>query len=347
MNIDHEKLKRLVRSIFVAAGCKDDEAQRIGHYLIEANLVGHDSHGVIRVSTYIDFLRAGKVVPNQNIQIVFENEVIAIVEGGYGFGQTIGEQATKLGIEKSKKHGVSVVALRNSGHLGRIGDWPLLAARSGIASLHFVNTSGAGILVAPFGGIERRLSANPFAACVPVKDGSPILLDISCCTIAEGKLRVAFNKGVPVPAGCIIDAQGQPTTDPKVFYGDPPGAILSIAGHKGYGLGVIAEMLAGALAGGGASNPANAARLGNGMLSIYMDPGFFQEETAFAAEVRRFVEWVKSSRKSEPDGQILMPGEIEERTKAQRLRDGIELDDNTWKALVDTALSLEVPLEID
>ncbi len=347
MNIDHEKLKRLVRSIFVAAGCKDDEAQRIGHYLIEANLVGHDSHGVIRVSAYIDFLRAGKVVPNQNIQIVFENEAIAIVEGGYGFGQTIGEQATKLGIEKSKKHGLSLVALRNSGHLGRIGDWPLLAARAGIASLHFVNTSGAGILVAPFGGIERRLSANPFAAAVPVKGGPPILLDISCCTIAEGKLRVAFNKGVPVPAGCIIDAAGRPTTDPKVFYGDPPGAILSIAGHKGYGLGVIAEMLAGALAGGGASNPKNAARLGNGMLSIYMDPSFFQEETAFAAEVRRFVEWVKSSKKSEPDGQLLMPGEIEERTKAQRLRDGIELDDNTWKALVDTAHSLEVPLEID
>jgi uncharacterized oxidoreductase len=347
MKIDHEKLKRLVRSIFAAAGCNADEAQRIGHYLIEANLVGHDSHGVIRVSTYIDFLRAGKVVPNQNIQIVFENEAIAIVEGGYGFGQSIGEQATKLGIEKSAKHGVAVVALRNTGHLGRIGDWPLLAARAGKASVHFVNTSGAGILVSPFGGIERRLSANPFAAAVPVKDGPPILLDISCCTIAEGKLRVAFNKGVSVPEGCIIDSEGHPTTDPKVFYGDPPGAILSIAGHKGYGLGIITEMFAGALTGGGASNPANAKRLGNGMLSIYMDPAFFQEESAFAAEVRRFVEWVKSSKKSDPDGQILMPGEIEERTKTSRLRDGIELDDKTWKALADTARSLEVPLEID
>jgi uncharacterized oxidoreductase len=170
---------------------------------------------------------------------------------------------------------------------------------------------------------------------------------MSCCTIAEGKLRVAFNKGVPVPEGCIIDSQGRPTSDPKVFYADPPGAILSVAGHKGYGLGVITELLAGALTGGGASNPANKGRLANGMLSIFFDPDFFQEETAFAAEVRRFVEWVKSSQKAAPNGEILMPGEIEERTRARRLADGIELDDNTWKALVTTARSLEVPVEAD
>lgn len=344
MQIAHEKLHALVNSIFAAAGCQDDEARRIADHLIESNLVGHDSHGVIRVSTYIKFVRAGNVVPNRNMEVVFENEAIAIVDGGYGFGQTIGEQATQLGIDKARRHGVSVVALRNTGHLGRIGDWPQQAADAGIASVHFVNSSGAGILVAPFGGIERRLSANPFAAGVPIEDGPPILLDMSCCTIAEGKLRVARNKGVSVPEGCIIDGQGRPTTDPQVFYGDP-GAILSIAGHKGYGLGVITELLAGALTGGGASNPANAQRMANGMLSIYMAPDFFAERTAFAAEVRRFVEWVKSSQTSDPDGEILMPGEIEQRTKARRLRDGIDLDNNTWQSLVDTAGSLGVSVE--
>jgi uncharacterized oxidoreductase len=323
MKINHEKLTRLTTSIFAAAGSNPDEAERIGRHLVEANLVGHDSHGVIRVSPYIEFVRAGKVVPNQSI----------------------GEQAVTLGIEKCKQHGVSVVALRNAGHLGRIGDWPLMAARTGIASLHFVNTSGAGILVAPFGGINRRLSANPIAAGVPRDGGEPILLDISCCTIAEGKLRVAFNKGVDVREGCIIDSNGQPTCDPKVFYAQPPGAILSIAEHKGYGLGIITELFAGALTGGGASNPANAGRLGNGMLSIYLDPKFFGQQPAFAAEVHRFVEWVKSSEKADPNGEILMPGEIEEHTRARRVRDGIELDDKTWKALTDTARSLEVPVE--
>jgi uncharacterized oxidoreductase len=307
--------------------------------------VGHPSHGVIRIPTYIEFLRAGKVVPNQTITVLFQNDVIAVVDGGYGFGQTIGEEATRLGIEKCAKHGVSVVALRNAGHLGRIGDWPHMAARAGKVSLHFVNTSGAGILVAPHGGINRRLSANPVAAGVPVKGGEPIVMDMSYCTIAEGKLRVAFNKGVPVAEGCIIDSKGQPTTDPKVFYGDPPGAILSVAGHKGYALGIITEMLAGALAGGGASNPANKNRLANGMLSIYMDPETFGEGRAFAAEVRRFIDWVKSSEKSDPSGDILMPGEIEDRTKARHLREGIELDDRTWGSIADVAASLGVPLE--
>ncbi len=168
---------------------------------------------------------------------------------------------------------------------------------------------------------------------------------MSCCTIAEGKLKVAFNKGVNVPEGCIIDSTGQPTTDPKVFYGDPPGAILSIAGHKGYGLGIITEILAGALSGGGASNPANAHRLANGMLSIYLDPKLFQEDAAFAAEVRRFIEWVKSSEKTQPGGDILMPGEIEDRTKAARLAAGIELDDTTWKSIAEVCRSLAVPVE--
>src|SRR5439155_6405907 len=195
------------------------------------------------------------------------------------------------------------------GHLGRIGDWPLLAARAGRLSLHFVNTSGAGILVAPYGGIQRRLSANPIAAGVPVAGASPIILDMSACTLAEGKIRVALNKGVAVPENCIIDAAGRPTTDPRVFYGDPPGAILSIAGHKGHGLAVLCEVLAGALTGGGCSNPANAQRVVNGMLSIILDVGRFQGEEGFAAEVSRFVDWVRSSAKATPEGEILMPGE--------------------------------------
>jgi hydroxycarboxylate dehydrogenase B len=345
MKIAHDHLARLTSKIFAAAGCKQPEADRIGHYLTEANLVGHDSHGVIRIPYYIEWLRAGKVLANQTIQTVFENDAIAVVDGGYGFGQSIGEQATQLGIEKCTRHGVAVIALRNAGHLGRIGDWPQMAARAGKLSLHFVNTSGAGILVAPFGGIDRRLSANPVAAGVPVEGGPPIILDMSCCTIAEGKLKVAFNKGVDVPAGCIIDPDGQPTCDPKIFYGTPPGAILSMANHKGYALGIITELLAGALTGGGASNPANAGRLANGMLSIYFHGRYFQDDPTFNAEVRRFIDWVKSSRKSDPNGEILMPGEIEEKNKAQRKRDGIELDETTWRSIRDTGRTVGVDVE--
>jgi uncharacterized oxidoreductase len=340
MNIQSEPLKRLVAAIFAAAGCHDEEANRIAHYLVEANLVGHDSHGVIRVPPYIDWLKAGKVLANQTLRVVIETDSLAVVDGQYGFGQTMGEAAMKVGIAKAQR-GVAAIALRNSGHLGRIGDWAELAARAGLLSLHFVNTSGLGILVAPLGGISRRISANPVAIGVPAKSGPPLVLDISTSMIAEGKIRVALNKGVSVPEGCIIDPQGRPTTDPKVFYGPPPGAILPFGGHKGYGLSVITDILAGALTGSGCSTP-GVTRLVNGMLVILLAPACFQSEHVFHEEVSRFVAYVRSAEKTSPDAEILMPGEPEERTRTRRRREGIDLDETTWGQILATGRALGV-----
>jgi uncharacterized oxidoreductase len=332
MKVPPERLRELVGAVFAAAGCGPAEHQRIAHYLVEANLVGHDSHGVIRVPPYVDWLRAGKVVANQAPRVVLDREALAVVDGGFGFGQVMGEEAVKLGIARCGRYGVAVVALRNSGHLGRIGDWAELAARAGKLSLHFVNTSGGGILVAPHGGTQRRLSANPIAAGVPVQGGPPVVLDLSTCTIAEGKVRVALNKGTQVPEGCLLDGQGRPTTDPKALYGPPPGAILPLGGHKGYALGVLVEMLAGALTGGGCSNPQET-RVANNMLSILIDPTAFRSAEEFAAEARRFLEYVKSSAPAAPGGEILAPGEPEQRARARRLQEGIDLDDTTWGQL--------------
>lgn len=345
MKIKAEKLKELVSQLFERAGCHADEALRVAHYLVEANLVGHDSHGVIRVPAYLGWLKVGKVVANQTIETVLQTDVLAVVDGRYGLGQSIGQQAVQLGIEMARKSGVAVIALRNSGHLGRIGDWPQMAAEAGLLSLHFVNTSGAGMLVAPFGGISRRLSACPVAAGVPIAGGSPLIVDISMCTIAEGKIKVAFNKGVPVPDGCIVDSQGQPTNDPRVFYANPPGSILSIAGHKGYALGMITEILAGALTGGSCTNPKFADRLTNGMLSIYLDSTQFAPGSEFDDEVRRFIDFVRSSERIDADRPILMPGEIEENTKAQRSAGGIELDATTWGQICHAASDLGIIVE--
>jgi len=341
MNLRHDRLKRLIATIFQSAGCFEQEAERIGHYLVEANLVGHDSHGVIRVPPYVQWLNDGKIFANKHIEVVFENDAVAIVDGQFGFGQVIGEEAMKLGIAKAGKHGIAAIALRNSGHLGRIGDWALMAAHANKVSLHFVNTSGGGILAAPFGGVSRRLSANPIAAAVPVKDGLPLLLDISTCAIAEGKVRVALNKGARVPDNCLLDGYGKPTSDPKAFYGPPAGAIIPFGGHKGYGLSVIVEMLAGAMTGGSCSDP-NTKRVANNMFTIVMDPDFFQMEAEFSREVRRFIAHVKTSDKAVPNGEILMPGEPEVRTRANRLENGIELDDTTWDQLVQTCRSLGI-----
>jgi uncharacterized oxidoreductase len=342
--ISHDRLEPLVNDLFAAAGCRPAEHQRIAHYLVESNLVGHDSHGVIRVPTYIGWLRAGKVLANQSLKTVFENDAIIVVDGQFGFGQVMGEEATRLGINKAGRQGVAVVALRNSGHLGRIGDWAEMAARAGKVSLHFVNTSGGGILVAPFGGTQRRLSANPIAAGVPVPNGTPIIVDISTCTIAEGKIKVAFNKGATVPDGCILDGEGRPTNDPKAFYASPPGAILPFGGHKGYVLSILAEVFAGALTGGACSH-FGVDRVANNMLSIILDPAFFQAFDSFAEEILGFIDHVKSSRTVTPDGEILMPGEPEARTRSRRLRDGIEVDDTTWGQIAATARSLGVAVE--
>ena len=334
--IHAEPLKEFVAAIFAGAGCESAEARRIAHYLVESNLVGHDSHGVIRVPTYIDWLRAGRVHANRTPRIVHETDGLAIIDADFGFGQTAGEFATKVGIRKAKQAGIAVIAMRNSSHLGRVGDWPLLAAQAGIASLHFVSTNGFGLLVAPFGGIDRQLSANPIAAGVPVENGSPIILDISTSAIAEGKIKVANNKGVTVPEGCIIDNEGNPTNDPKKFYTKPPGALLPFGGHKGYGLSVITEIFAEILTGNGCSNP-DVPCPSNGLLSFLLDPAAFPTDRPFASELQTFIQFVKSSRTVAENGEILMPGEVEERTHSARLANGIGLDDKTWGQIMSTA----------
>lgn len=348
MRIQATRLEDFTRTIFARAGCAEQEASRLGRYLVGANLVGHDSHGVIRVKPYIDFVKRGLVVPNRAPRIVFETPGLLVVDGEYGFGQSIAELAFALAFERARSLPLLALALRNTGHVGRVGDWPTLAARAGLVSLHFVNTTGLGILVAPFGGIDRRLSANPIAAGVPVPNGEPIVLDISTCAIAEGKVRVALNKGERVPPGSIVDSEGRPTDDPRVFYADPPGALLPFGGdngaHKGYGLGVITEILAGALTGSGTSKPGQQ-RLLNGMFSLFLNPDRFPTDTGFAAEVARFIAFVKSSRTIAPGGEILMPGEIERRTHERRSKEGIDLDPNTIAQLTGVAREVGVPEE--
>jgi len=341
MLVPSESLRKVTAAIFTRAGCAESEATTIARHLVESNLVGHDSHGVIRVPYYIDWLRAGKVRANQSISVVFENPVVAVVDGNFGFGQVIGEQATALGIKKCKGNAVAVIGLRNSGHLGRIGDWAIQAADAGLVSMHFINTSGGGILVAPFGGTDRRLSANPIAAGIPVAGARPMIIDMSTCVIAEGKIKVALNKGQALAAGAIIDGHGQPTTDPAAFYAQPLGAILTIAGHKGYVLSVLCEALAGSMTGSGSSHPSNptADRVVNGMFSIFLDPKTIAG-AAFGGDIERLIGWVKASPPTTPGGTILMPGEIEDATRAQRLKQGIEMDQATWSQLIGVAESV-------
>jgi uncharacterized oxidoreductase len=276
--------------------------------------------------------------PNTPPQVAFESDTIAIVDGQRGFGQVTGETATRMGIAKAKAKGIAMIGLRNCGHLGRLGDWAEMAAEAGQVSLHFLNTSGAQ-RVAPFGGSDRRLSTNPMAIGVPVAGGPPAILDITTSTVAEGKLMVAMNKGDSVPDGWIVDKAGRPTTDPKDFYDG--GALLTIGAHKGSGLSILTDLLAGAVTTGRSSDPDDTI-LRNNMLSIYVDPSVYDREGVVLAEAHRFVEWVKASPPAKAGEPVLAPGDIERRTRAARLAGGVPLDDKTWQDLIDAARSVGI-----
>jgi uncharacterized oxidoreductase len=342
VNIGATNLQALVRDIFQREGCSEAEGARIGLYLVGANLTGHDSHGVIRVPRYAAWLRDGEIAADVEPTIVTDSDAFAMVDGGYGFGQTAGPFAVKLGIEKGKRNGVAIVALRHSGHLGRIGEWAEQAAAAGLVSVHFVNVAGS-ILVAPFGAVDRRFSTAPFSIGFPRPGGDPVILDFATSAVAEGKVLVASRGGKKLPEGSLIDPQGRLSTDPATLYGpydttsprdarNGEGAIRAFGEHKGSGLALMCELLAGALTGSGTCGPGQR-RFCNGMLSIYMSPGYFGSEEMFAKEARDYLEFFKSARPSTPGGQVLLPGEPERRTRAKRLAEGVPLQDEVWDSI--------------
>jgi hydroxycarboxylate dehydrogenase B len=344
MGIAPSPLRDLVQTIFERPGSAPAEAAAVADHLIEANLMGHDSHGVIRVAPYIDLIRSGKWSANRHVEVVKDAGAVLVVDGGNGLGQVIAKEAIDLGIERARTHGVAVVGVRNSAHMGRIGAWAEQAATAGLISLHFVNTTGFGIQVAPFGGSDRRLSVNPIAIGAPLAGREPLIHDMSTGAIAAGKIRVARNKGALLPEGAIIDNQGRPTRDPEAFFTDPPGALTTTGGHKGYGLALFVEVLAGALTGGGSGHPDNpsADRPINGLLSILIDPEAMAGSEALAADLERLMEYVTASPPTTPGGKVLLPGEIERRTRAGRLAHGIPLDPNTLDQLRGAARSVGV-----
>lgn len=346
-------LERFIADIFAKAGCERVEAERIAFHLMGANLTGHDSHGVIRSPRYIQWLQEGKVLAGQSLTITTESATHAVVDGNYGFGQTIGPLAVDLGIEKARAAGMSIIALRHSGHIGRIGDWAERAAAKGLVSIHFVNVS-EGELVAPFGGVDRRFSTNPMCVGVPASGDEPmLLLDFATSLVAEGKVLVASNGGKALPEGALIMPDGTHSTDPAVLYGPlvksgprdaagGDGALRAFGDHKGSGIAFMCEILAGVLTGGGTSGPipgGKRGRISNGMFSIYLDPTHFGASD-FAAKAADYASYVKASRPEVVGTEVLVPGEKEARTRAERLANGVPLQVDTWAAIVATAKSL-------
>jgi uncharacterized oxidoreductase len=349
MIFEGKKLTRAIEAIAAAGGSNPEEARLVAENLVMANLVGHDSHGIGMMPRYVEALLEGGLHPNRKVEVKIDGGSLLALDGGAGYGQSIGLQATEMAIERAQKHGLAIVALGNAHHLGRIGHWAEMAVAQGLVSIHFVNVQSFA-RVAPFAGADRRFGTNPVCIGIPLPGEAPFLLDMATSAVAQGKLRVAHNKRVKIPHGWLIDEQGNPTDDPKWGVIPPLGAMSCFGEHKGYGLAVACELLGGALTGGGVTDHDNKTRrrVLNGMISIVLDPARLGTQKAFAKDAKSFLEWLRASRPAPGHDRVRIAGEPEREYKKRRLRDGVPVDDETWNEIRAAAAKLKLaPEKID
>jgi uncharacterized oxidoreductase len=342
----HGAMHALVCATCVAGGSAPREAELVADNLIEANLTGHDSHGIGLLPAYVRSLHNESLRPNRHALLVRDRGPVLVVEGGRGYGQVIGFETMELGMARATEQGVALLAIRNSFHLGRIGHWAEQCAEQGFASIHFVNGVDHPPLQAPYGGRDARISTNPFCAAVPGgDDGPPVVLDMATSKIAFGKVRVAANAGVPVPDECLLHPEGHVSRDGKVMFQEPRGALIGMGEHKGSGLGIMCELLAGALTGGLTNQPLHPHAHGivNNMLSVIIAPGALGDADAVRREIAAATDWIKASRPRAGFEEVLLPGEPERRRRAQRLAQGFEIDPRSWAEIRAAASAAGVP----
>ena len=335
-------LKAVTHLIARRMGSEDGEAEQVADHLVRANLAGHDSHGVGMLPAYVRLLHAGLLVPNQTPETVLDAGALLVIDARRGYGQRMAADAVRRAIVRAKEVGACVLAFRNSSHIGRIGTYAELAAAVGCAFTAFVNVADHHDVQATWGAAEPRLGTNPFCAAVPGADGPAVMLDMATTTIAAGKARVAYNKGVPVADGCLIDADGNPTNDPTGFIRDHTGALRAFGTHKGSGLAVMCEIMASAVAGGqGAFHEAKGGIL-NSMLATVIDLSKLGDAGKIAGDIQAVKAHVKSARPAPGFDDVLTPGEPERRYAAKRMVDGIEVDDTTWRDIRAAAESIGI-----
>jgi uncharacterized oxidoreductase len=296
------------------------------------------------IPRYVASLADGQLKLNEHARIVRDAGAVLSIDGVKGFGQVVAYEAMEHGIERAKKLGVCAVGLRNAHHIGRIGHWAEQCAKAGLVSFHFVNVAGDP-LVAPFGGIDRRFGTNPFCAAFPREGQTPLVLDFATSGIAYGKTRVAYNKGVKVAPGYLIEHDGTPTVEPKVMHEEPFGSLLPFGLHKGFGLAAMCEILGGALSGGYTTRESTLQKTSaiiNCMTSVILDPNAFDAPAA-QAEAEAFVEWVKTSRVAPGVERIYAPGEPEDARREERVANGVPIDPTTWQQIRDAAKQSGMP----
>lgn len=327
-------LARAIQAIVAAGGSEPREAELVAENLVTANLTGHDSHGIGMIPRYVESLQEGGLQPNRHPVVKFDGGALVALDGQAGYGQVIGLEATAIAIARAKQHGVCVMALANSHHLCRIGQWAEQAVARDLVSISFVNVISRSI-VAPFAGSDARFGTNPCTIGIPLAGQPPFILDMATSGVAQGKVRVAHNKGEKLPPGLLLDDKGNPTLDARFGVIEPFGALTTFGLHKGYGLAVACELLGGALSGGGTWHTPDRSkkRVLNGMLSILIDPRKLGTADVFEREARAFIDWVKQSPPAPGADRVRIAGDPERETRARREKEGITVDANTWQEI--------------
>jgi uncharacterized oxidoreductase len=372
VRLDAQAATRLAERLFVFRGMTADEARAVAAHLVGANLAGHDSHGYVRVIRYWYAVDDGGIVPRTDGVALLDAGPLLLVDAQQGPGQWVTARWTARAIERAKAHGLALLALRRSAHLGRVGHYAEMAADAGLVSMHWVNVAGS-VLVAPFGGTQRMMSTAPVSVGVPrarpgasgadrFAGGEHVILDFATALVAEGKLLVAAKKRTTMPFDALVGPDGRTSGDPAVLYGrtvhdEAPdntvgeGAILPFGGllgggHKGSGLAAMCELLGGVLTGTGIATDGGPVR--NGMLSVLIDPERLDPDGTFDAGVARFVDGLRASRPMPGVESVMVAGDPERRARAQRLRDGFPMPDAAWDEIAALARRAGVPQhEID
>ncbi|MDA0837996.1 MAG: Ldh family oxidoreductase [Planctomycetota bacterium] len=331
------ELRSLCITLLRAWGAAADEAELVADCLVQSNLEGHDSHGVLRLPQYLERIESGIILPGADIKTVRERKAMAVLDGAWNFGQVIAVRAAEMAIAKARECSQATVTAFHCNHVGRLARFCQIAVDNDCIGIMAVNGHGGDQGTAPFGGTDRRLPTNPIGFGIPTGKDFNIILDMTTSVAAGGKMRVAQNLGKSVPEGWLLDADGKPTTDPSDYFGPPPGCSLPFGGHKGFGLSLVVDILAGALSEAGCSRPdpelsANAIFF----QAIHIESFTTLEE--FRQQVDRLIDHVKASPPAEGIDEILVPGEASARRVKERTENGIPIDEKTWETLESAAL---------
>jgi LDH2 family malate/lactate/ureidoglycolate dehydrogenase len=330
--IQAEKLRLLGRALLVASGVPEAEAATVARHVVNANLAGHDSHGMIMLPNYIERVKAGHIVPGAPFTIIQESPTTTVVDGNWGFGYVINEQAMALTIEKAQANNIAATTVFRQGHVGRLASYPLMAAKAGMIGMAWADSGRSPKGVAPFGGREARLGTNPWAIAVPSDLDGPFCMDFATSAVAMGKIKLAEARGQEIPLGWVVDKDGDLTTDPAKIKG---GALMPLGGTEGYkgtALAAMGEIFCGILTGlGFGVEPSG--RHNDGCFLIAIKVEAFRPLLTFRRDVAEFAHYLKDTPPAKGSQGVLYPGEIEHRQETKRAAEGIEIEDATWKKL--------------